>query len=441
MNKIVLGFVLAVFFVFGVDAKIMDIGYFELDNGLKVAVVENHKAPVGLQMLFYKVGSVNDPKGKGGIAHLLEHMMFRGTKKLKDKDFNRITEEFGANNNAFTTYGLTGYHEFTDISKLEVMLALEADRMRGLKIDEKAFLTERDVVLQERKQRFETNPVTLFYENMNKMLWQEHPLANAVSGSADEIVNLSVDDANDFYNRYYYPNNALLVLSGDITIDEAKLLANKYYGKIKKGDEVAPLVLPKAREIKSNVISRIKGVNQPRFVSYYRIDAGELSKKEDLALDVLAEYLTGDDTAYLYDKIVYKDKSLLGISVSSSYDNNLGGKVSISAIPLDDKQSIEDIEKIFTKALGEALAKLDEKELNKIKNSTLNDMIYMQENAESSANFVGGLLLSGYSVDEIENFDDLILSITIDELLNVWEKIKVSKVKVNGYVGGVSDEF
>ena len=441
MNKIVLGFVLAVFFVFGVDAKIMDIGYFELDNGLKVAVVENHKAPVGLQMLFYKVGSVNDPKGKGGIAHLLEHMMFRGTKKLKDKEFNRITEEFGANNNAFTTYGLTGYHEFTDISKLEVMLALEADRMRGLKIDEKAFLTERDVVLQERKQRFETNPVTLFYENMNKMLWQEHPLANAVSGSADEIVNLSVDDANDFYNRYYYPNNALLVLSGDITIDEAKLLANKYYGKIKKGDEVAPLVLPKAREIKSNVISRIKGVNQPRFVSYYRIDAGELSKKEDLALDVLAEYLTGDDTAYLYDKIVYKDKSLLGISVSSSYDNNLGGKVSISAIPLDDKQSIEDIEKIFTKALGEALAKLDEKELNKIKNSTLNDMIYMQENAESSANFVGGLLLSGYSVDEIENFDDLILSITIDDLLNAWEKIKVSKVKVNGYVGGVSDEF
>ena len=441
MNKIVLGFVLAAFFVFGVDAKIMDIGYFELDNGLKVAVVENHKAPVGLQMLFYKVGSVNDPKGKGGIAHLLEHMMFRGTKKLKDKEFNRITEEFGANNNAFTTYGLTGYHEFTDISKLEVMLALEADRMRGLKIDEKAFLTERDVVLQERKQRFETNPVTLFYENMNKMLWQEHPLANAVSGSADEIVNLSVDDANDFYNRYYYPNNALLVLSGDITIDEAKLLANKYYGKIKKGDEVAPLVLPKAREIKSNVISRIKGVNQPRFVSYYRIDAGELSKKEDLALDMLAEYLTGDDTAYLYDKIVYKDKSLLGISVSSSYDNNLGGKVSISAIPLDDKQSIEDIEKIFTKALDEALVKLDEKELNKIKNSTLNDMIYMQENAESSANFVGGLLLSGYSIDEIENFDDLILSITIDDLLNVWEKIKVSKVKVNGYVGGVSDEF
>lgn len=441
MKKVVLSFVMAMIFVFSANAKIMDVGYFELSNGLKVAVVENHKAPVGLQMLFYKVGSVNDPKGKGGIAHLLEHMMFRGTKKIKDREFNRITEEFGANNNAFTTYGLTGYHEFSDISKLELMMALEADRMRGLKIDEEAFITERDVVLQERKQRFETNPVTLFFENMNKMVWQEHPLANAVSGSAEEIVNLSVADANDFYNRYYYPNNALLVLSGDITLDEAKLLANKYYGKIKRGKDIDELVLPKAREISSNVVSKIKGVNQPRFVSYYRIEAGELSKKEDLALDLLCEYLTGDDTAVLYDKIVYKDKSLLSIGVSSSYDNKLGGKVGISAIPLNNEQNIEDIEGIFYKALSASLVKLNEKELNKIKSSTLNDMIYMQENAESSANFVGGLLLSGYSVEEIENFDDLILSITVDDLLNVWDKVKASKVKVNGYVGGVSDEI
>jgi zinc protease len=178
------------------------------------------------------------------------------------------------------------------------MMALEADRMRGLKINKEAFITERDVVLQERKQRFETNPVTLFFENMNKLLWQEHPLANSVSGSAEEIVNLSVDDANAFYNRFYYPNNALLVLSGDITVAEAKILADKYYGRIKKGAEVEALVLPKAREIKSNVVSKIKGVTQPRFVSYYRLDKGDLSKKEDLALDMLCEYLTGDDTAF-----------------------------------------------------------------------------------------------------------------------------------------------
>ena len=141
MNKFVLSFVFASVFVGSVSAKILEVGYFELENGLQVAVVENHKAPVGLQMLFYKVGSVNDPKGKGGIAHLLEHMMFRGTKKLKDREFDRITEKFGARNNAFTSYGVTGYHEFTDISKLELMMALEAERMRGLVIDEDDFVT------------------------------------------------------------------------------------------------------------------------------------------------------------------------------------------------------------------------------------------------------------------------------------------------------------
>lgn len=441
MNKFVLSFVFASVFVGSVSAKILEVGYFELENGLQVAVVENHKAPVGLQMLFYKTGSINDPKGKGGIAHLLEHMMFRGTKKLKDKEFDRITEKFGARNNAFTSFGVTAYHEFTDISKLELMMALEAERMRGLVIDEEAFITERDVVLQERKQRFETNPVTIFYENMNKMLWQEHPLANAVSGSAEEIVNLSLNDAVDFYNRYYHPNNALLVLNGDITLDEAKVLANKYYGKIKSGPKVEELNLPNGREIHSNVISKIKGVKQPRFVRYYRFDAGELSKSEELALDLLCDYLTEDDTAILYDNIVYKDKSLLNIVVSSSYENRFGGKLSIYATPIDDKQNIYEIEKIIDEGIEKALAKLDEKELDKIKNSTLSSAIYLQENPSSSVNFVVGLLFSGYSIDEIENFDEVIKAITVDDLLKVWEKVKASKVKVNGYVGGVSDEI
>ena len=441
MNKFVLGFVFAIVFVCGVNAKILEAGYFELENGLQVVVVENHKAPVGLQMLFYKTGSVNDPRGKGGIAHLLEHMMFRGTKKLKDREFDRITEKFGAKNNAFTSFGVTAYHEFTDISKLELMLALEAERMRGLVIDEEAFITERDVVLQERKQRFETNPVTMFYENMNKLLWQEHPLANAVSGSAEEIVNLSLDDAVDFYNRYYYPNNALLVLNGDITLDEAKILANKYYGKIKSGPKVEELVLPKGREIQSKVVSQIKGVKQPRFVRFYRFDAGELSKSEELALDLLCDYLTEDDTAILYDNIVYKDKSLLSIGVSSSYENRFGGKVAIYATPVDDRQDIYEIEKIIDEGIVKALSKLDDKELDKIKNSKLSNTIYLQENPSSSVNFVVGLLFAGYTIDEIENFDEAIKAITVDDLLKVWDKVKSSKVKVSGYVGGVSDEI
>ena len=170
----------------------MNLSHFTLGNGLEVAVVENHKAPIVLQMLYYKTGSVNDPKGKGGIAHLLEHMMFRGTKRLPDQAFNRLTEEHGAVSNAYTTYNETGYYEFSDIAKLELMMAMEAERMSGLEMDEAAFAKERDVVLQERRQRFETNPVPLFYETLNKILWQGHPLANPVSGSPEEIKALSV---------------------------------------------------------------------------------------------------------------------------------------------------------------------------------------------------------------------------------------------------------
>ena len=168
------------------EAKLMNLSHFTLGNGLEVAVVENHKAPIVLQMLYYKTGSVNDPKGKGGIAHLLEHMMFRGTKRLPDQTFNRLTEEHGAVSNAYTTYNETGYYEFSDIAKLELMMAMEAERMSGLEMDEAAFAKERDVVLQERRQRFETNPVPLFYETLNKILWQGHPLANPVSGSPEQ---------------------------------------------------------------------------------------------------------------------------------------------------------------------------------------------------------------------------------------------------------------
>ena len=189
------------------------------------------------------------------------------------------------------------------------------------------------------------------------------------------------------------------------------------------------------------MVSQIKGVKQPRFVRFYRFDAGELSKSEELALDLLCDYLTEDDTAILYDNIVYKDKSLLSIGVSSSYENRFGGKVAIYATPVDDRQDIYEIEKIIDEGIVKALAKLDDKELDKIKNSTLSNTIYLQENPSSSVNFVVGLLFAGYTIDEIENFDEAIKAITVDDLLKVWDKVKASKVKVSGYVGGVSDEI
>lgn len=420
----------------GAEAKLMSLSHFELDNGLRVAVVENHKAPVVLQMLYYKTGSVNDPKGKGGIAHLLEHMMFRGTKKVPDKMFNQLMDEHGVENNAYTTYNETAYYELSDIAKLELIMALEADRMRGLEVGEEAFAAERDIVLQERMQRYENSPVPLFYETVNKILWQGHPLANPVSGSAEEITGLAVADAKAFYDRWYKPNNALLVLSGDITAKEAEVLVKKYYGGIEAGEEVAEVSFAGGREAKSLFAMKLKGVEQPRFAKAYRLERGNFSNVEVLALELLMEYLAGDDTAYLYDKLVYGDKKLLSVGANISYDKSLGGAVMFYAVPASDDMGAEEIASLLKQTVGEGVKQLTIEKLDKIKNKVLSGTVYMQENPESAARFVGDMLLLGYSADEIMAYDEAIKNVRLDEVLAVWKKAKAVEIQLDAYLTG-----
>lgn len=418
---------------FSATAELLDLSYFVLDNGLQVAVAENHKAPVVLQMLYYKTGSVNDPKGKGGIAHLLEHLMFRGTKRVPDSVFNRLTDEYGAANNAYTTYDETGYYEFSDISKLELMMALEADRMVNLNISDKAFEKERDIVLEERMQRFETNPVPLFYETMSKLLWQEHPMANPVSGSAAEIKLLTVDDARAFYQKWYRPDNALLVLAGDITPDEAKGLAEKYYGSIRAGqDKLSELEMQKPKEADTAVVMKRSGIEQSRFVSYTRLEPATLSHKDKAALGVLLEYWAGDDTSYLYEKLVYQDKKLLSADMGLSYDDKLGGVFAFYTIPAMAELSLSDIQNMVEAAMQEGLDKLTAEKVEKIKHQELSSTIYLQDNPESTARFIGDMLMGGYTAEEIRNYDELIMSVTLDDVKNAWQKILQNKVRVQG---------
>lgn len=435
MKKII--FLLVLLVPFSASAKLMDLNVFKLNNGLEVAVIENHKAPVVLQMLYYKTGSLNDPKGKGGIAHLLEHLMFRGTNNVPDKMFNRLTDEYGAVSNAYTTYDETGYHEFSDISKLELMMALEADRMQNLEILDEAFLKERQVVLEERLQRFETKPTPLFYENLNKLLWQDHPMANPVSGSVAEIKSLSKADAEEFYKRWYRPDNALLVLAGDIKVEEAKVLAEKYYGGIRaKGELTEVKEQPSLKPGDVFFKMKLDGVQQPRFVSHQRVAAGSLSKKDIMALEILAEYLCGDDTAYLYDKLVYQDKKLLSIDMGAMYDKKFGGVVSFYAVPAQDNQKPEEIASLIERETKEGVKALSVEKLEKVKHQMLSDTVYLQENPESSARFVGGMLLTDYSADEIMHYDEDLLKVSLEDVLDVFERIEASVINVKGYLEG-----
>lgn len=435
MRKII--FFIALFLPFSATAKLLDLDYFVLDNGLQVAVVENHKAPVALQMLYYKTGSINDPKGKGGIAHLLEHLMFRGTHQVPDQMFNRLTDEYGAQSNAYTTFGVTAYYEFSDISKLELMMALEADRMQNLTISDELFLKERDVVLEERMQRFETKPAPLFYETLYKLLWQDAPMANPVSGSAADIKTLTKADADNFYQHWYRPDNALLVLAGDITLDEAKTLAQKHFGQIKNKEillEKPKYETPKASDMLFAM--KLAAIEQPRFAQYIRLEPKALTKTDVLALDLLAQYLSGDDTAYLYEKLVYQDKKFLAVDTGFDYDDDNGGMFAFYVAPPDEKLKAEEIAELIEKNLEDGLKELTEEKLLKIKNQMLSDTIYVQENPQTAAKFVGEMLIAQYSPEEIIHFDEAIKNITVDDVLAAWEKVQQSVVRLKGYLGG-----
>lgn len=215
-NKFVLLLCAVMAYVAPAVAEIFKAETFTLDNGLQCVVVENHKAPLVKHMLWYKVGSADEGFGKGGSAHLLEHLMFRGTKRAVGNEFNRMMEKNGVESNAFTSYEVTVYHEFADVAKLEILMALEADRMQNLSFSEEDYAAEQQIVLQERKQRVENNPSAPFSERFNKILWGNLPYGHPVTGLSDEIMALTYADIRAFYQKFYAPNNAVLVISGDV---------------------------------------------------------------------------------------------------------------------------------------------------------------------------------------------------------------------------------
>ena len=401
-----------------------DVEDFFLDNGLQVVVVKNSKAPIIKQMLFYKVGAVDENKGKGGIAHLLEHLMFRGTKKVKGQEFNRILERNGADSNAFTAQDVTAYHQFMDISRLELAMFLEADRMQNLAINDSDFITERDIVYQERKQRVDNNPAAKFFEKVRNALWQEHPYANPVTGYDDEIINLTRQDAVNFYEQYYAPNNAVLVLAGDIDVDLARKMAEKYYGGIAKASlprkefEKLPL------NYKAKIEMELPNVKLGRFVKMIAVPSFVQDTNIAYALEVLGEYLNGDKNSPLYQKMVAKDK--VALSVSAYYDglSRSYGTFVISVVPKGKLDS--DFGKIVDKGWNFALASLTEQGLEDVKKKMLVDLVYLKDNPESLAKTVGWMIATGLKVDDLQKYAENIDNVSLQDVKNaagyLWNK-------------------
>ena len=416
INKIKYLFVFALFIFSNLSqAQKLDVHTFTLENGLEVMVAENHKAPIAKMMLFYKVGAADEAPGKSGLAHLLEHLMFRGTTDVSDSKFNDIMLKNGVDFNAFTTRDLTAYHALCDISRLELVLALEADRMQNLKIDDNAFLAEQKIVYQERQQRVENKPKARFAEDANKILWQNTPYEHPVSGTLEEIKTLKKEDVQRFYETYYVPSNAVLVIAGDVTVEEVKPMVQKYFGSIKRG---APIERNFSFSVKEGgnyvMIKEMPDIEKASISVSYIIPSVFENRKHAYALYVFSGYLGQNGVYYLKRKLTNQHKV---VAASSSVDifNRGSGEFEIRVLPNENSETPSDLD-LINQTRKDASSSFTPELLEKEKKQFLSWFVYIQDNPSDLAAFIGQLKAFGWSDHEIENYVSNIENVQFEDV-------------------------
>lgn len=406
------------------DAAMFKAEEFTLDNGLRVVVAENHKAPLVKHMMWYQVGAVDEFRGRGGSAHLLEHLLFRGTKKVSGDEFNRIMEKNGAVSNAFTSYDVTVYHQFADVSRLEVLMALEADRMQNLNISEEDFEAERKIVFQERKQVVENNPASPFGERMRQMMWGTSPYGQPITGLPEEITALKYADTLDFYHKYYAPNNAILVISGDVDAASLRPLIEKYYGGLEKRPVEREIPAPQNEKLHQSLQMSLPHIATPRIVRAFMLPPREQMQNMIYAYDILAELLGGGETAELYRDLVLRKRLAVGVSAGYNYMTRSNTIFSIGMVPDTDK-GLEPEAAVHTlnAAVERSKKALTAERLEQIKRKISANLVYLKDNPQTAANWIGYMLSMGFSLDDVQNYEDKIKAVTLDEVKQAFDAL------------------
>ena len=413
------------------------ISTFLLDNGMEVVVIPDRRAPIVTHMVWYKVGSADEPPGKSGIAHFFEHLMFKGTKAHKAGEFGARIAGIGGSENAFTSDDYTAYFQTVPPEALGTMMEYEADRMRGLILTDQVIGPERDVVLEERRSRIETNPEALLAEEIDATLYQNHPYRIPVIGWMHEMEKLNRTDAVAFYDRYYAPNNAILIVAGDVDEKEVRALAEKTYGSIPRGLDLPPRIRPEEPEQNTarTVTLTDPRVSVPSFSrswlvpSYHTAEPGEAE-----ALDLLAEILGGGMRSRIYQALVVKTG--VASSAGAYFD---GSKLDESAFTvygaprgtakLDEVQTAIDVEIAAIVKEG-----VTEKELESARNRFLRSMIFARDNQASMANLYGTALATGSTVEDVEQWPDRIKKVTTADIQEVASKYLAGDHSVTGFL-------
>lgn len=388
---------------------------FTLANGMQVVVIPDHRAPVVSHWVWYRVGAADEPVAKSGVAHFLEHLMFKGTPSVPQGEFSRIVARNGGTENAMTGHDFTAYFQSVARNRLELVMRLEADRMVNLTFSAEEVARERDVILEERRSRVDNAPSSQLYELMNAVQFLAHPYGTPVIGWEHEIEALTAKDAGAFYRRHYAPNNAVLVVAGDITAAELRPLAEKTYGMIPAG-EVRPRVRPQEplQHGARRVEMRDERVRQPQWRRSYLAPSLTAGRSEHAyPLEVLAEVLSGT-TGRLYRALVVEDK--LAIWAGAGYDGmslDLGA-FSLYAGPAPGV-GIDELEAAVDEEIARLLTQgVDTDEVERVKREMRADAVYARDSLYLAARAFGEGFTAGLTVEEVEAWPDRIQAVTVE---------------------------
>lgn len=387
-------------------AQVFNPKTYTLENGLEVVLIENHRAPVVTQMMFYKVGAADEVPGASGLAHLVEHLMFKGTETRPEGGFSKIVARNGGNDNAFTGWDMTGYFQNIARDRLGLVMEMEADRMRNLRLSVADVQTERDVVLEERRSRVETRPAAQLNEQMRAALFMQHPYGRPITGWRHELETLTLEQVMAFYRRYYTPNNAVLVVAGDITLEELKPLVAASYGRIPAGP---PVVRDWVREPEPFAMRRVRMVSeQVEQASLQRIylapSVGAGGGPVVDALDVLAEIVGGGATARLTRVLVIEKK--LAVSAGAYYagDSRGPGVFGFYAAP---RQGVtpEAVEAALEDEIAALLADgVTDDEVRRAAQRLIDGAVFARDSLSAGARSIGRTLALDQPVSQVEEW-------------------------------------
>jgi zinc protease len=414
-----------------------EVADFTLANGLELVVIPDHRAPVVTHMIWYKVGAADETPGKSGLAHFLEHLMFKGTAKNPTGKFSQVVARIGGQENAFTSQDYTGYYQRVPSDQLKTVMEFEADRMTGLQLTDDVVLPERNVILEEQNQRIGNNPRARLGEQIDAALYLNNPYGKPVIGWRHEMEELSRDDAIGFYRRFYAPNNAVVVIAGDVDPPKARALVEETYGKVPRHNNLPPRIRaqePPPVAARSLTLADARA-EIPTLQREYLVPSFATSKRgESMALEVLAHILGSGSNSRLYRGLVV-DKQV-AVAANAWYDASTLdlSKFAIGGSPRPGV-TLTQLEAETDAIVVEVIAKgVTAEELERAKTRLIADAVYALDNQASMARWYGTAMTTGASVNDVKNWPDRIRAVTAEQVQDAARQWLDKRRSVTGYL-------